>query len=190
MNQLITKILVMTVISLVLSGCGFHLRSAAKVPAQLHTLYLKTPSPYSPLVTQLKATLKSFGIRLVKNHCKAAYTLNLKKIHFSQSNPAITTTNLAVSFTYSLTVNIQITTANNKAVTPLQTLYATRSISQNPSQVYTPGAATLARQELRRDIISQIYYALISKNTDRKLHSLCFTKSNKPICTLTHSMPL
>ncbi len=190
MNQLLMKVLIMIGISLLLSSCGFRLRSATEVPTQLHTLYLKTSSPYSPLVTQLKATLQSLSIKLAKNRCESIYTLNLTGIHFSQSNPAITTTNLAVSITYSLSVNIQITAANNKTVTSIQKLYATRSISQNPSQVYTPGAATLAQQELRRDIISQIYYVLVSKNTYRKLHSPYYTKSNKLTCTLTNSMPL
>ena len=163
------KILIFLLGVFLLSGCGFHPRRARDIPPSLHTLYLKTQNPYNPFITQLKALLTSLDIKLVKHHSQAPYTLNVINVVFSQSNPAITTTTLAVSFTYSLNVTIQINDRSGKAVTPLKTLHATRSISQNASQVYTPGTATLVKQELQHDIISQIYYVLVSNNLRKSI---------------------
>lgn len=154
---------------LLLSSCGFHPRRASEIPPQLHTLYIETQQPYNPLITQLKDMLRSLDVNIVKKPAQAAYTLHIDKIAFSQSNPPITTTRLAVSFTYSLSVSVQISISKGKDVTRKKVLSATRSISQNASQVYTPGTATLARHELRRDIISQIYYLLISNDTRNAL---------------------
>ena len=155
---------------LFLSGCGFHPRRSTDIPPQLRVLYVKTQQPYTPLITQLKAMLKSLNIKLAQRNTEAPYTLNITDIAFSQSNPPITTTTLAISFTYSLNVTASITDRDGKDLIPQKNLHASRYISQNASQVYTPGTATLVRQELNRDIISQIYYLLISNNLRRALN--------------------
>lgn len=152
-----------------LSGCGFRPRQAADVPPELHTLTLKTERPYSGLVTQIKSMLRSLNITLVNQTSQAPYTLNITNINFDHSNPPVTTTSLAVTLTYSMSATVQLVSRNGKILIPARTLSATRSISQNPSQVYTPGTATLAKQELRRDITSKLYYLLTSNNTRRAL---------------------
>lgn len=164
------RILIILVSTLLLTGCGFHPRRANDVPPELHTLYLKSSKPYSPLITQLRSMLASLNIKLVNKQSDAPYTLNVSNIVFSQSNPPITTTTLAVSFSYTMSVSVHIQARDGKQLIPTKSLSAQRSISQNASQVYTPGTATLAKQELRRDIISQIYYVLISNNLRNALH--------------------
>jgi len=155
---------------LLLSGCGFQPRQASDVPPQLHTLTLQSSKPYGNLTTQVKAMLRSLDITLVKRHEQSPYTLHIISITFSQSNPPITTTSLATTETYSLTVNIKLTSRSGKMIIPEKMISASRSISQNASQVYTPGAATLAKQELQRDVISKLYYLLTSNNTRKALN--------------------
>lgn len=155
--------------TLLLSSCGFQPRQASDVPSQLHTLFLQTTKPYSDLITQLTAMLNSLNIKLVKQRSHAPYTLQILRITYTQSNPSITTTTLAVTLTYTLVISVQLISQSGRIIIPNTTLRASRSISQNPSQVYTPGNTTLSKQELRRDVISQLYYLLTANNTRKAL---------------------
>jgi len=161
--------LILVMLCLLLSGCGFSLRHASDIPPELQTLALQTQKPYSGLVVQIKAMLQSLNIKLVKQPSQAPYTLKITNINFNQSNPPITTTTLAVTLTYSLSISVILMSRSGKIIIPNTRISAVRSISQNPSQVYTPGTATLARQELRRDITSKLYYLLTANNTRRAL---------------------
>ncbi len=164
MNIRRSGLLIIMVLALSLAGCGFRPRSAAAIPAQLHHVYLSTKNPYSAFATQLKAMLRSLKITLAASEHNAPYTIEISHYKFSQNQPHITTTSLAVTFTYSIQLEISILNHGKIIVGP-KSLGASRSIVQNASQVYTPGTATLAKQELRRDLISQIYYFLVSEDT-------------------------
>lgn len=160
------RILLVLLSLALLSGCGFHPRRAADIPPQLRTLHLDTSQPYSQFITQLKGMLQALNIKLVK---QAPYTLKIISISFTQDDPSITTTALAVTITYTLSVRLRLLSSSGKAIIPDRTLSTSRSISQNTNQVYTPGTATLAKQELRRDLISQLYYLLTANDTRNAL---------------------
>jgi len=169
-RQLI-RILCVIALILSLAGCGFRKRSADDIPPQLHHVYLDTTNPYSVFTTQFASMLKALNITLDKTHDTAPYTIKISGYKFLQSNPAITTTSLAATFTYSLDLDVSILSRSGKIIAGPKSLAASRSIVQIASQVYTPGTATLAKQELRRDMISQIYYFLISENTRHALQA-------------------
>jgi len=161
--------LIVIVLALSLTGCAFHPRSAADIPPQLHHVFLDTKNPYSAFTTQFKAMLRSLNITLDKTRHLAPYTIKITHYKFSQSNPPITTTSLAVTFTYSISLKISIQSQSGKTIEGPRSLGASRSLVQSASQVYTPGTATLTKQELQRDVISQIYYFLVSEDTRHAL---------------------
>lgn len=169
MSRWVKQILIIGLCS-VLAACGFHPRRASDVPAPLHTLHLQTRTPYNPLVTETTDMLKALDVKLVSLPTQANYTLRLDKINFHQSIPSITTTSLAVTLTYTLSVEVQLLDAKSHRIVIEKRLSSKRSISQNASQVYTPGTATLVIQALRRDIVSQLYYLLVSNKTRSGLH--------------------
>lgn len=168
------NIFITILLTALLSGCALRPRSANAIPVQLHRIYLSTENPYNTFTTQLKAMLQSLNVTLVQSPQNAPYTMDITQYEFSQSNATITTTNLATTFTYTLSMQITILNSAGTTLIGPKSLSASRSVVQNASQVYTPGTATLAKQELRRDIISQLYYVLVSGNTRRAL-----TKRNK-----------
>ena len=170
----IIRLIIVSIMLTALTGCAFHPRSAADIPPQLKQVYLDTKNPYSAFTTELKAMLSSLHMTLDKTRNEAPYTIKITRYQFLQSNPSITTTSLAVTFTYSISLHISILNRSGKTILGPRSLSASRSMVQNASQVYTPGTATLAKQELRRDVISQIYFVLASENTrdalDKKHH--------------------
>ena len=159
----------LAVIFLSLTACAFHPRSAADIPLPLRHIYLDTKNPYSAFTTELKAMLTALPITLVKTRFNTPYTIRISNYHFLQTNPSITTTSLAVTFTYSITLQISILNQTGKTIYGPKSLGASRTRVQNSSQVYTPGTATLTKQELRQDIISKVYYVLASEDTKRAL---------------------
>jgi LPS-assembly lipoprotein len=78
------------VITLVLAGCGFHLRGSFNLPPTLTALTVDGREPYSPLLVQTRELLKSAGVATPDN---APYTLyvseeNQGKDRFTQNqNP-------------------------------------------------------------------------------------------------------
>jgi len=156
-------------LSLSLTGCAFRQHKASNIPLPLHHIYLETKNPYSVFTTQFTSMLRSLNITLANTHHTAPYTIKISTYNFSKNTPAITTTTLIVTSTYTLSLNISILDKSGKMIIGPKSLRASQSTVQSASQVYTPGTATLAKQALRRDIISQIYYFLISENTRRAL---------------------
>ena len=164
------RIIIIIALTLSLTACAFHPRNAEDIPLQLKTIYLNTDNPYSEFTTQLKNMLQSLDIKLAKSRFRAPYQIRIKHYKFTQSHPALTTTMLAVTFTYSLRLNLSIYNKAGKSIIGPLKLSTSRTVVQNASQVYTPGTATLAKQELRRDLISRIYYVLISEEVKKALY--------------------
>lgn len=59
-----TKLLILTMIALLLSGCGFHLRGQLDLPPQLQEMTVSGHDDYSELVVALKQQLEAAGITL------------------------------------------------------------------------------------------------------------------------------
>lgn len=58
--------LLVSVIVLVTSGCGFHLRGTTDVPDELKTITLNSYDPYGPLTRQIRDQLKINGVKVVE----------------------------------------------------------------------------------------------------------------------------
>lgn len=58
--------LLVSVIVLVTSGCGFHLRGATNVPDELKTITLNSYDPYGPLTRQIRDQLKLSDVTVVE----------------------------------------------------------------------------------------------------------------------------
>ncbi len=168
-------ILAVILIPLLIAGCGFHARSSADVPPELHTLYLQTPNPYSQFSASLSQLLRAVDIQLVKSDQKAPYQLLVTRVHYSHNNPGITSSNTAVQFTFIYSAAVKLVDAKGHSVVPPRGFSASRTLLLNLNQVYTPAAGQLAKNDLERDVISQIYNWLVS----RRMHDALLFKSNR-----------
>jgi LPS-assembly lipoprotein len=62
-------------ITLLLSACGFHLRGQAGMP--FNTVYLDTPNPNTPFITELRRNLEASQVKLVTTAGQADVVLNI-----------------------------------------------------------------------------------------------------------------
>ena len=72
-------VLLLPVLLLALSACGFHLRGAHELPPQLSPLYLDKASMSYPLYQELRAALKASGVALTTEPAQAASELSITR---------------------------------------------------------------------------------------------------------------
>ena len=156
------KILVVISLAISLFGCGFHLRSPQELPANLTNLYLQIDNPYSNLAALLKRMFESLDIKVSKSPKHAKYVFQVITHRFEHDNPAITTSNQAVTLTYRLIVNFQIKTAGGKVVFGPRMLVASREVILNANQLFTNNVNPLVKQQLNRLMTNLIFNQLIS----------------------------
>ena len=73
----IMKKIIIIIISLALTACGFHLRSQNQLPEKLHVIYLASSNPYGPFESTFSQTLRSAGVTVVDAADKAPISLNI-----------------------------------------------------------------------------------------------------------------
>lgn len=153
----------------ILSGCEFHMRSAASFPSELHTLYFSTDKPYSALSIQLKELLHSMQVHITNKQSNARFSLIISNDTFSYSRPEIVDTTLptSITFVHSVTVSIRDNTSNT--IITSESFSASQILVLNVNQIYTANANELVKQQLNRRIASLIYYWLRSINTKTAL---------------------
>ena len=159
------KIFLLVVLCLVITGCYFHPRSPADFPPQLKTVYFAPERQFSTLAIQLRALLKSMNVTCVKNPADANYTLKITHDYFSYSRADVVDATLPSTMSFTQTANISVIDNRSTKVLAKQTFNTSNTVVLNANQVYTANSNDLIRQELNHNLISLIYYWLISTNT-------------------------
>jgi len=158
--------------SLWIEGCGFHFRSGKEIPSELKTVYLITPNPYSSFTERLSNLLKGVDIHLTSCPEAAPVTLEVTQATFSKNNPAITTATEPVAYTYTLTIQYHLKTAEGKGITPMKSLSSSRSVVLNAQQIYSASSASLIQPQLEQEIVMLMYNQLISQSTRDELKAV------------------
>jgi outer membrane lipopolysaccharide assembly protein LptE/RlpB len=164
----------MILLSCLLSACGFHLRNASELPAQLHTLYYSPENPYEPVATELQTTLTSLNLRLVSSPRQAEYTLRLSKSNTRHSQANLSDTSQASTISYSQNVNVSIINNRTKSLVISSNFSASVSQYLNQNQIMTANTSSLASQSLPHDLVTHIFIWLTTDRVkdalDGKIH--------------------
>lgn len=158
--------------SLILWGCGFHLRGQNILPAPFHVLYVETEEPYGQFESDLKATLRSSGIILVASRNQAPITLFLSKPGIVQNSttPAPSSQSRVFNITYAVTISLL--DPRGRVLLKPQRLSSTRNLILSPNQLLeTNNQLHLLEQEMQRDVINQLYNRLRSPKVMRLLQN-------------------
>ena len=158
------KLIIISLLSLVLASCGFHLRNKNDLPPQLSQLYIKSDHPYAQFESKLKQTLQSLGITLVGEQAEATYTLNILSTNFSYNIPSISTSNQAQSYSYSYSVSFNIIDKNNKVIVPAQAVSAGGNLILQPNEVLGSNSqTTVLEDQLQTKCVDSLYEILTSQ---------------------------
>lgn len=164
MKRLI-RFMLLILLSLCCSACYWHLRNPGETPPQLRVLYLNAETVDSHFKVQLQNLLESMAITQVKTRQAAPYTLHAFAYSLQHDNPPVSSTNVAITYTYTLSVTVSIEDATGLIIVPAHTIVTTRQITVNVNQIFTINSTSVFQQELQREAINLIYYWLTSDQT-------------------------
>ena len=164
---------------LVLTGCYWHIRNASEVPSELKVLYLNTENVQSQFRIQLLDLMDSMHITLAKTPEAAPFTLKAYHYQLTHDNPRVATTNVGITYTYTIMVTVSITSADGKVIAGPRVISATRQITVNVNQIFTINSTSVFQAELQREAVNLIYYWLTSDEIRHLLES-SVSHANQP----------
>lgn len=163
-------LLVLINLSLLTGGCYWHLRNANEIPPQLKVIYLDAEYLENRFDAQLLDLLRALRITLAPKPQAAPYTLHVFDYSLQHNNPVVSSTNVAITYVYTLAVTVSITGANGRIIVPPHQIRATRSIIVNTNQIFTVNSTSVFEQDLQREGINLIYYWLTSAQIRKRLN--------------------
>ena len=126
-------------VSVLIAGCGFHLRGNVNLPPELHQLAITTEEPYSYFVLQLKRALRASGIALSEDRLKAPVTLRLFDEITEISVLSESASTATKKYLLHYQVSYQLLTNNLDEIYGPQTVSSNRSLLVNEDQVLSSG---------------------------------------------------
>lgn len=142
------------VFSLILAGCGFHLRGSMEQLAGLPALYLPEGAG---LAGELRNAARASGAKLAENREDAQAVVTISGENMERQVRSVGSTGKVREFELVYTVNFDVQDKDGKALTDTQTIRLTRDFVFNEAQVLGKEAEeSVLREELRRDAAGQI----------------------------------
>jgi LPS-assembly lipoprotein len=152
------------ILTLLLSGCGFHLRGQMPLAPPLHSLYLESADPYGVLVKSLEQSLKMSNVRIAATREEASTILVIKRDTTSQQLLSVGGTQQTRQYKLIVTVTFEVTDNKYHAIVPPQHLSDYRVITIQSNQILgSSNEANLYFQQIRRSLASAIMYRLSSQ---------------------------
>lgn len=156
------RFLPVLLITLMLMGCGFHLRGTADLPPALHVLYLNLDNPYDPVAVGVKETLLGLNVTLVEQPQQAPYSLHLSKSIASNTQPTISDITLATTITFTRSITVSLTDNRTNKIILSKTFTENMVQTLNQNQITTTSTTAVGTQDLSRHLSSDIYIWLIT----------------------------
>jgi len=148
------RVLVLTLTAASLGACGFHLRGAVALPAQMDLVYLQGTPPLGELGRAITRSLKSAGSSLSEQRATATAVL---VIHQNEVRRRVLSVNSAgqvneYELSYHLNFELRSPEGQGKAkvLVPAQTITMVRDYTFDPNSVLAKGNE---EAQLRQDMI-------------------------------------
>lgn len=161
------KMIVFVLIANLLSACGWQLRGATSLPADMTSLYVTAEDAHGALITEIKQLLKANKVTAAKNSSDAPYTLAIVEETNDRRTAGVGSDALTSAYEVILSVDYEIRNSAGELLAPMTTATNTRSYN------FSAGNASSASQEeaillreMRRDIALQMLRRLqtVAKN--------------------------
>ena len=157
------RALILIICCCFLTACGFHLRNPGFIPPKLRVLYLTSNNPYGEFEGKLKQSLKSVGIVLVNSPTATPITLQILATSLSYYPTSIGTSNQAMIYDVSYSMQFQLTDAVGTVLYGPQTVYSATNLTLNANQIITSNnQINILSDQLQRDVINKLFNVLSS----------------------------
>ena len=149
--------LVVTLLALALSACGFHLRSALQLPAGLGPVKVVAPDPYSPLAESLAEALERAGAQPAAPGATNVAVLRIRSERWGNLPISIDEFGRAQEYTLRYAVVFDLVDGAGRPVIPTQAVELSRDYISSPTQLIgSESEREILSGELRREMSGAI----------------------------------
>lgn len=142
---------------LLLSGCGFHLRNALVLPADLGPLAVTARDPYSPLADSLARSMERAGATAAAADAEGATRLEVMSEKWNDLPIAIDTSGRAQEFSLRYAVVFRLRRADGSEIVPQQAVELSRDYIAPPADsIGRNSERELLVDEMRKDMTAAI----------------------------------
>jgi LPS-assembly lipoprotein len=148
---------ILLLVTLVLFGCGFHLRGSGQISTQLDMLHVTAIDAYGGLVQKLESVLTQAGVAIERDKSLAPYSLNI--ISEKNTRRAATTTSRITVAEYELRllVEFQLEDRAGDVIIAPSSLVTERVYTLDQANLMGSNEEEeLLREEMQDEIIEQI----------------------------------
>ncbi len=150
------------VVFLLLAGCGFQLRSAMLLPAEMERTYIATDSRYSLFYRTLRAQFRDNGIELVDNPVDATAVFTILRDDTGQRALSVSARNIPQEYEVYYRVNYSLLSAGKMLLEP-QNLVLTRDYTYDVTVVLGKAKEEeLIREAIVADLVRIVMVQLSS----------------------------
>ncbi len=153
------RIVLILLLSLLLSACGFQLREKAELPPQMQNTQLVIADEYSQLGRRVRVQLEQSGVKFV-NQDRATAILEISKNEVLTEVLSIGDNARVREYRMIHTVQFRLTDPQGKDLVPLQTIRQSREISFDEQQIL---AVSREQEYVKEDLANTLSRLLISR---------------------------
>lgn len=152
------RLLLSALLALALSACGFQLRDAIRLPADLGPLRVVAPDPYSPLAESLSQALTRAGATAAADPASnEVATLRIVTERWGSTPLSIDAFGRAQESTLRYAVIFEMERADGTTLVPQQVIELTRDyVTAAARSLGTASEQELLANELRREMVASI----------------------------------
>ena len=143
--------------ALLLSACGFHLRSSLTLPSDIGTVRVASVERYSPLADSLTHSIQRAGARIAAEDDQTATVVDLLSERWADTPISVDQFGRAQEYTLRYAVVFEVRKADGTKPVPRQAVELSRDYISNPvNAIGTEGERELLVKELRREMAASI----------------------------------
>ena len=150
--------LVLMLVCVTMTGCGFAFRGEIDLPPDVETLYIRTNDRFSPFYRELVAAIKTNGLELVDNSIDADAVIDVLEDVTDRRTLSVSARNIPVEFEiyYIVTVSVFI---GAQQIVDRQRFVLTRDYTYDETEVL--GKAN--EEEVLRDALASNLVGLLTQ---------------------------
>jgi LPS-assembly lipoprotein len=151
------KTIMLTIIVLLTSSCGWQLRNAQIVPENLGSLHLSAKDPHSALIRELTRSLELYGVDVVASVADASYSVVIVDFRRTRRTSTINPSARVAEYQLNEDVDFLIVDSNGSQLVPLSTSSVERVYEFNEQDVLSSdNEERLVKSNMREEIVRQM----------------------------------
>lgn len=149
--------LLVAVLVLMLSACGFHLRDALTLPADLGPVRVVATDPYSALAQSLTNSLERAGATVAEDDAEGVATLSILSERWASTAISVDQFGRAQEFSLRYAVVFKLDSADGGELVPQQAIELSRDYVAPPvDSIGRASEAELLARELQREMSASV----------------------------------